>query len=427
MTTCASRVMPALFTRMSTGPTSPHDGLEKTGDGCLVGDVAPAGPDALPASAPAARSTSRAASSPERYVIATAAPRSASSSAIPRPMPREPPVTTATRPERSKIRRHAVSTGDAPDLYRSIKLLAATQPPTRSTALTSAPPDATLLISTSGPGAGSARRAMRSPAHAGSDALQTGDRRHEPAPSAQERGHARRRARRARFSQRAFDRRDNRAAAAEQRFEGLRLHAIERARIGRGIHHVDRLGPDIRLRERLGHDAGQRFRAIGPLIQPDGRAAGGSREQAAVRSSRPAPVRPPRSRARARTRLPRARSRFAWHRTGGSLQVRHSHARAPRTDRARSRRHDRRRPRRRRSAPARGRAAGCPTACAIAASPDASFWLMVTFGPRSFISRPARLAAMLATVALKMRAGAPVGPSAKRPRRNSSVGCPPAV
>ena len=79
---------------------------------------------------------------------------------------------------------------------------------------------------------------------------------------------------------------------------------------------------------------------------------------------------------------------------------------------------------------ARRTALSCLTksvAVAIAARPDASLWLIVTFGPRSLNSRPARLAAALPTVLLKSSAGAATGPPRKSACRYSLVACPPAV
>ncbi len=66
----------------------------------LVGDVAWAGPGARPRRRQHP-TRSRAASSRSRYEKATAAPRRASSSTMARPMPRDPPVTSATRPDRA--------------------------------------------------------------------------------------------------------------------------------------------------------------------------------------------------------------------------------------------------------------------------------------------------------------------------------------
>ena len=43
---CASRLMPALFTRMSTGPSVARDGFEKRRDVGFVADVAPPRPGA---------------------------------------------------------------------------------------------------------------------------------------------------------------------------------------------------------------------------------------------------------------------------------------------------------------------------------------------------------------------------------------------
>ena len=67
------------------------------------------------------------------------------------------------------------------------------------------------------------------------------------------------------------------------------------------------------------------------------------------------------------------------------------------------------------------------TAPTIAARPDASLWLTVTLGPRKRCSRPARLAAALATVLSKSSAGAPDGPLRNSASRNCCVDPPPAV
>ena len=67
------------------------------------------------------------------------------------------------------------------------------------------------------------------------------------------------------------------------------------------------------------------------------------------------------------------------------------------------------------------------TAVTIAPSPELSFWLTVTLGPRSLNSSPARLAGALPTVLLKRSAGAPVGPPLCKAARYSLVACPPAV
>ena len=132
---------------------------------------------------------------------------------MPRPMPREPPVTTATRPARLRVSRRSpierLSTGAASytGTDRVSKPSMTTRPKTRvanvvqafrratvattwqtsrsafdvrrvSTTLNSAPPLAKLLTSTIGPGASTASRASRSVAVAGSGVVQAGDRRH---------------------------------------------------------------------------------------------------------------------------------------------------------------------------------------------------------------------------------------------------------
>ena len=67
------------------------------------------------------------------------------------------------------------------------------------------------------------------------------------------------------------------------------------------------------------------------------------------------------------------------------------------------------------------------TAVTMAASPDASFWLIVAFGPHSLYSSPASPAAALPTVLLKSKAGAPDGPPRNKDSRYSLVACPPAL
>ena len=89
--------MPALVTRISTGPSSAAD-LRRTpaSTDAAVGDVDLDGR----AASPAGRASSAAAASaaaPLRSRRATRWPSAASCRATPRPMPDAPPVTTATR------------------------------------------------------------------------------------------------------------------------------------------------------------------------------------------------------------------------------------------------------------------------------------------------------------------------------------------
>ena len=85
---------PVLVTRISTGPQRGldlvHEGRRPVQVGAVVGRT----PRAAPTSAAVASTRSR-----EREVIATRAPSAASAAAMPRPMPFEAPVTSATRPE----------------------------------------------------------------------------------------------------------------------------------------------------------------------------------------------------------------------------------------------------------------------------------------------------------------------------------------
>ena len=68
--TCASRVMPALLTRMSTGPSALADAVEERRDRRLVGDVALPRPGAAAARRARAATNSRAGASRSRYAIA---------------------------------------------------------------------------------------------------------------------------------------------------------------------------------------------------------------------------------------------------------------------------------------------------------------------------------------------------------------------
>ena len=91
--------MPALLTRMSTGPSSAST---RRNAGSSAGRSVTSTASAS-ARAPAACSSASTSAffSTLRPKIATAAPACANPSAMPRPMPRLPPVTRATRPARS--------------------------------------------------------------------------------------------------------------------------------------------------------------------------------------------------------------------------------------------------------------------------------------------------------------------------------------
>src|SRR4029077_5708815 len=83
-----SRVTPALLTRMSSSPTASTNAFACSGSET----------SASTARAPDSLATSSASSFPERYTSGQSAPARASSRAIARPIPREPPVTRAAFP-----------------------------------------------------------------------------------------------------------------------------------------------------------------------------------------------------------------------------------------------------------------------------------------------------------------------------------------
>src|SRR5258708_35251977 len=91
--------MPALLIRMSGDPRSARTDAKNAVTDASSEMAQRCAKPATP-SARMALSVSCAASSRSRYEMATDAPRSASATAIARPIPRDPPVTTATRPFR---------------------------------------------------------------------------------------------------------------------------------------------------------------------------------------------------------------------------------------------------------------------------------------------------------------------------------------
>src|SRR5512143_3410463 len=105
-----SRFSPALFTSRSTGPTSASTRWASASI-CAAPAMSQAYPFAPPPNAAAAPS----AFAPSRPQMATFAPLPASPSAIERPMPREPPVTRATLPDRSMFMPHPGRRGGGPD------------------------------------------------------------------------------------------------------------------------------------------------------------------------------------------------------------------------------------------------------------------------------------------------------------------------
>ena len=94
-----SRVMPALLTRMWIPPSSSTTRVDRGLDRRGVADVAADADCLWPLPAGAAGGRLRRGSS-SRSRTATAAPSSANRWAVPNPMPRAAPVTTATRPSK---------------------------------------------------------------------------------------------------------------------------------------------------------------------------------------------------------------------------------------------------------------------------------------------------------------------------------------
>ena len=105
-TIAAPHVVPALFTRMSIGPRA-SIAVPTIGPMAAASDMSQAiGRASTPREARCAAALSN--SSRLRAVIATRAPISPSASAICRPSPREPPVTSATLPVRSRSLRTVI-------------------------------------------------------------------------------------------------------------------------------------------------------------------------------------------------------------------------------------------------------------------------------------------------------------------------------
>ena len=130
-------------------------------------------------------------------------------------MPREPPVTSATRPARFRWSLEGTSTAGRKLAKRVVMLhqraARPLTPATRRTALNSAPPLAKLLTSTIGPGASTAVAARAAARGLGERHPKTGDRRHPALRAAEKRRGARRAPRRAELAERALDRRDHAA------------------------------------------------------------------------------------------------------------------------------------------------------------------------------------------------------------------------
>ena len=274
-----------------------------------VGDVALPRPGAAAVRAHGCLELARGASR-SRNIKATAAPRSASISTMPRPMPREPPVTTATRPAR--LRSCGTGGAAAVELSRQgpeTSYLHGYHPATRSTTLNSAPPLAKLLTSSD---------AVRRVAHRVSrwrGEPQTLPSRIGPLrpaiggtrPRARTATPPRRqRAGRAGFAERALDRRDDGARlrrTARQR-RRLRQRSSVARRVGRGIDDVDIRRREPGVLERQPHRAYERLGSSGQALSGTAALDAADAENLAV---------PPRPARRMPALQPEADAAFAEH------------------------------------------------------------------------------------------------------------------
>ena len=315
-----------------------------------------------------------------------------------RPMPREPPVTRATRPARPAGWR-AIGSGRRSRRTGEYPLVGGRSAQAASiTTAKTVPPLPTLITSARRPATGWASE--RAPAASRGGGCQTDRGRRDTALREQQRGRDPGATGRAGLAERALDCDHRDRAIAEDDTQGLRLRGVEhRAAVGRGIDDVDRIGRQAGPRERVAHHPDERVRADGQALNRSvirGRRAGYVTEDARAAARAGASSSSTNRNAPSPIRKPRRAGR-----TAAGLVIRRHHSR---TSRGRGRRPARGRRRRRR---ARRDMAAADEPCREVDRRQAGRFLVVSvaLGPRSPSSSAQTEAGALPTVLLKRRAG----------------------